>query len=69
MLTLAVDSLTLSYRAKETDTPPDWQHEWLNEETLPELILLQMGDDREQSAWPALMVTPRNNVYEIKDVF
>ncbi|WP_116475454.1 prepilin-type N-terminal cleavage/methylation domain-containing protein [Zobellella maritima] len=69
LLTLSVDGLTLSYRAKETDTPPDWQQEWLNEDRLPELILLQMEDDREQGVWPALMVTPRNNVYETKDDF
>lgn len=69
LLTLTVDGLTLSYRARETDTPPDWQHEWLDEDQLPELILLRMGDDRESGVWPALMVTPRNYVYEIKEAF
>ncbi|GAA3550310.1 prepilin-type N-terminal cleavage/methylation domain-containing protein [Zobellella aerophila] len=69
LLTLTVDSLTLAYRAKETGTLPDWQHEWLDEGTLPELILLQAGGDRDQGAWPALMITPRNNKYEIKETF
>lgn len=69
LLTMKVDSLTLAYRARETDAPPDWQPEWLDEETLPELILLQISDDREQSVWPPLMVTPRNYMYEIKEAF
>ncbi|WP_319781378.1 prepilin-type N-terminal cleavage/methylation domain-containing protein [Oceanisphaera sp. IT1-181] len=69
LLEMSADSLTISYQPREKDHPPSWQAQWLNENQLPELIRIQVGNSQQQQDWPPLVVTPRKNSYDIKETF
>jgi general secretion pathway protein J len=65
LLALEVGELTLQYLPREEDNRlPHWQTDWLEQAQLPALIRLQLDSD-----WPALIISPGDHRYEIKDEY
>lgn len=65
LLALEVDEFQLHYLPREEDNRlPDWQADWLEQQQLPALIRLQLAPD-----WPALIISPGDHRYEIKDEY
>ena len=65
LLALEVNELRLQYLPREEDNRlPHWQTDWLEQTQLPALIQLQLDPD-----WPALVISPGDHRYEIKDEY
>ncbi|WP_107852367.1 prepilin-type N-terminal cleavage/methylation domain-containing protein [Oceanimonas marisflavi] len=64
LLALPAQSFSLSYLPREEDgLQPDWQADWQQQDALPALVRLQLNED-----WPALVVSPGEQPYVIKQL-